>query len=105
MMSMSKVARVLRHDETGEFIHHVRERFQVVWDASVAARQRREHYVWVEKTAPGHLECPGLILFDERGLFLGHAYGARETRDKEFVARFTERYREDLAEMDDSIPA
>jgi hypothetical protein len=100
---MSKVARVLRHDEAGEFVSHDRERFQVVWDEAVSARQQREHYVWVEKAVGGsHLERPRLMLFDERGRFLGHADVAIPERIKEFAARFTERYREDLAEMPDS---
>ena len=103
-IGMSKVARVVRHDEAGEFIQHDRERFSIIWDTGVTDRQRREHYVWAEKVALGLFERPCLILLDERGRFLGHADVAVVQKDKEFAARFTERYREDLTEMADSIP-
>ena len=90
----------MRHDKSGTFILHDRERFAIVWDPSAVAHpsRQRDHYVWVEKAARGHLEPPRLILFDERGEFLGHADVAKA---KWIARRFTERYRGDLAELVD----
>ena len=93
-----RVPRVVRHDKSGAFVLHDRKRFEIVWDATggaLAKQARREHYVWVERGEWDDLARPRLLLFDERGQFLGNAAVASA-----WVAK-ADHSLEDMAELAD----
>jgi hypothetical protein len=99
MLRAMKVPRVVRHDASGAFVLHDRSRFTITWDASAGAHTaaRREHYVWVERGSWGDEGRAKLLLYDERGGFLGDAVVAKS--EVALTERDGARQREDLDEL------